>query len=174
MIDIVFPDKNEEEFIQMAERLGIPGLIFAYKNKQDFYAKKAKIPITNALLAQTKNSNITTICPASREAIERGADIVYGFELLEQKDHTHYRKSGLNQVLCKLAAQKNVKIGFAFSTILNTTGQKQAILLGRIMQNIKLCNKYKIKIHIVSFAKDKYEMKSANDTKSMQKILGIQ
>src|SRR3990172_8954225 len=98
MIDIVFPNKNEEEFIEMAKKLGIAGLIFAYKN--EFYEKKTDIPITNALFVEPKNISkskqlgVPSICTASREAIERGANIVFGFELLEEKDHTHYRKSG--------------------------------------------------------------------------------
>src|SRR3989337_1469954 len=103
MIDIVFPNKNEEEFIEMAKRLGIGGLILAYKNKTEFW-QKTNIPIINALYVEPKNVskakqlNAPSICNASREAIERGANVVFGFELLEEKEHTHYRRSGLNQI----------------------------------------------------------------------------
>ena len=120
MIDVVFPNKNEEEFIEMAKKLGINGLIFAYKNKNEFYEKKADIQITNALFAEPKDITkakqykVPAICTASREAIERGANIVFGFELSEAKEHTHYRQSGLNQVLCKIATDKKVSIGFSF------------------------------------------------------------
>ena len=146
MIDFVFPNNNEKEFTQMAERLGIGQLVFIYKNKKDFQNG------ANALLVEPKNvrKDILTICQASREAIERGANIVYGFELQETKEKTHHRSSGLNQVLCKLATRKKVRIGFSFSTILNSTGQKRAILLGRMMQNIRFCTKYKTPMKIAS------------------------
>ena len=179
MIDIVFPDKNEEEFVQMAKRLGISGLIFAYKNKADFYNGKEP-NIANALLVEPKNIqkaraiNAPAICLASREAIERGADIVYGFELQEAKEHTHYRASGLNQVLCKLATDKKARIGFSFSIISAYTGQKRAVLLGRLMQNIIFCRKYKTPMKIASFATEPYEMRAPAELTAFFQQLGMQ
>ncbi|MBW2970027.1 hypothetical protein KY319_02795 [Candidatus Woesearchaeota archaeon] len=175
MQDIVFPNKNEKEFIEMAKKLGIDELIFAYKKKEDFYTKKENIKITNTLYTEPNKirKGTTTICNASREAIERGASIVYGFETIEPKEHTHYRKSGMNQVLCKLATNKKVKIGFAFSTILNNHGQKRAIILGRMMQNIKFCKKYKTPIIIASFAANPYEMRAEAELKAFFSQLGL-
>ncbi len=180
MIDIVFPNKNEEEFIQMAQTLGIGGLIFAYKNKNEFYEKKTDIPTINAFFIEPKNISkakqlgAPSICTASREAIERGATIVFGFELLEEKEHTHHRKSGLNQVLCKIATDKKTAIGFSFSTILNSTGQKRAQLLGRTMQNITFCQKYKTPMKIASFATNPYEMRAPADLAAFFTQLGMQ
>ncbi len=180
MIDIVFPNKNEEEFIEMAKKLGIAGLIFAYKNKNEFYEKKTDMPIINALFVEPKNIqkakqlSAPSICPASREAIERGANIVFNFEILEEKEHTHYRRSGLNQVLCKLATDKKAAIGFSFSTILQYTGQKRAMLLGRIAQNITFCQKYKTPMKIASFATSPYEMRAPADLKALFTQLGMQ
>jgi hypothetical protein len=179
MIDIVFPNKNETEFIAMAQKLGISGLIFAYKNKNEFYEKKTEIPITNALFAEpkdipkSKSIGAPSICAASREAIERGASIVFGFELLEEKEHTHYRKSGLNQVLCKIATDKKVAIGFSFSSILNVFAQKRAQLLGRIMQNIMFCQKYKTPMKIASFATTPFEMRAPAELASFFHQLGM-
>ncbi len=179
MTDIVFPNKNEEEYLEIAQKLGITGLIFVYKNKTEFYTKKTPITITNALLVEPANvrkahdNGIIAVCTASREAIERGADIVYGFELTEAKDPTHFRAGGLNQVLCKLAADKKVQIGFSFSAILNSYGQKRAILLGRIMQNITFCRKYKTPTRIASFATSPWEMRAPNDLAAFFAQLGI-
>ncbi len=179
MTDIVIPNKNEEEFIEMAEKLGINGLIFAYKNKEDFYNKKTNIQITNALhcepkhVQKAKQLGVPSICPASREAIERGANYVYGFEQQDVKDHTHYRESGINQVLCKLATEKKVQITFSFSSILQSTGQKRAILLGRIMQNIIFLQKYKTPIKIASLATNPCEMRAPAELTAFFKQLGL-
>ncbi len=106
MQDIVFPNKNEEEYIEIAQKLGIKELVFIYKKPEDFYKGKNKFPTTNALLVspnhvqKAKNKGALAICAGIREAIERSADIVYDFEQEEKKDKTHYRRSGLNQVLC--------------------------------------------------------------------------
>ncbi|VVB80885.1 Ribonuclease P protein component 3 [uncultured archaeon] len=172
MIDIVFPNKNEQEFVEMAKKLGIQELIFVYKDRKDFCTG------TNALLVEPKDVRKThdkktmAICAASREAIEREADIVYGFELLEIREHTHYRASGMNQVLCKLAADKKVKIGFSFSSILNSYGQKRAILMGRMAQNIMFCQKYKTPMKMASFATNPYEMRAEAELKAFFRQLG--
>ncbi len=169
MIDIVFPNKNEQEFEEMAKKLGIEELIFVYKDN-----KNAKALLVEPKdVRKTHDKKIIAVCTASREAIEREADIVYGFELLETKEHTHYRASGMNQVLCKLAADKKVKIGFSFSEILNTYGPKRAILLGRMKQNIAFCQKYKTPIKIASFATEPYQMRAEAELKAFFKQLGM-
>jgi hypothetical protein len=175
MIDIVFPNKNEAEFIEMAKKLGISGLVFAYKQPSEF----CKYDAANALFVEPKHiqkarqSEALAICMGSREAIERGADIVFGFELQEGKEHTHYRLSGLNQVLCALATEKNVRIGFSFSAILNSYGQKRAQLIGRMAQNIIFCRKFKTPVKIASFATSPYEMRAPAELNAFFSQLGM-
>jgi len=117
---------------------------------------------------------ITTVCEGTREALERGATYAYGFEEQEPKDHTHYRRSGLNQVLCKIATKKNVRITFSFASILGATREKRALILGRIMQNIRLCQKYKTPMKIASFATEPYQMRSPHDLAAFFSQLGMQ
>jgi len=82
------------------------------------------------------------------------------------------RRSGLNQVLCKLAAKNNVAIGFDFSYLLNSSGKERARILGRMSQNVRFCKKYKVKMVFSSFARNKYELRSENYLKIFSKILG--
>ena len=60
MIDIVIPNKNEEEFILMAEKLGYSGLCFLY-NFEDYINDKKfnknKIKVYNGVLAGNKDMN---------------------------------------------------------------------------------------------------------------------
>ncbi len=108
----------------------------------------------------------------NREVLERGkAHILIGLEKKQRKDFMHHRNSGLNQVLCKLAKKKKVAIGFSFSEILNARDRPQ--LLGRMMQNIKLCRKYKVKIVFATFAKNKWEMRAASDMLSLGRVIGM-
>jgi hypothetical protein len=179
MHDIVFPQGNEEEFIKIAEKLGIKSLTFVYSDPKQFYSQKAEIKYDCAVLCQPpkipamKSKKIPYLCPASRDAIERSAPLVFAFETTEDKDHTHYRRSGLNQVLCKLATQKNVAIGFSLHTLLSVDGRKRAMIMGRIMQNIIFLRKYKTNVKIASFATNPYEMRAPSEIVALFVSLGM-
>ena len=106
----------------------------------------------------------------NRNAVENNkVDILVNAEKSENKDLLHYRNSGLNQVLCKLANQNNVAIGFSFSEILRS--KERSVLIGRIMQNIKLCGKYNVRMVFATFAKNKYEMRDARDLIGFCRVL---
>ena len=98
-------------------------------------------------------------------------DIITSLETSLTKDKTHFKDSGLNQVLAKLAKKNNIAIAFNFNNILNAN--KQYIILGRIRQNIRLCRKYKIPMIIVSFANTYFEMRNPKDFISLGISLGM-
>ena len=193
-IDLVLPKNNEKEFIEIAGKLRIDGLCFVYsfKTREDFLKKnekikklqeKTKLRLFTGLIADPKNiSNAKKLTKVviykstgnDRHAIEKSkANVVFGLETIATRDSMHHRNSGLNQVLCKLANKNNVIIGFSFSIILNTEGVARSQILGRLMQNIRLCRKYKIKTIIASFAEKPYDLRSCYDLKSVFICLGM-
>lgn len=108
----------------------------------------------------------------NRNAVEnKKVDILVSPERNIREDNLHYRNSGLNQVLCKLAAKNKVAIGFSFSDILNSN--ERGKLLGRMMQNVRLCRKYKVKIVFASFARTKYEQRNAKDLMAFARAMGM-
>jgi RNase P/RNase MRP subunit p30 len=88
-------------------------------------------------------------------------------------DYIDRRNSGLNQVLCKIARDNNKAIIINFKDVLRTEAEKRAVLLGRIVQNIGLCGKYNVKLHMVNFASSEKGMISAFDIKSFCAALGM-
>ena len=74
-------------------------------------------------------------------------------------------------MLCKLAKKNNIAIGFSFNEILKS--KEKSKLIGRMMQNIKLCRKYKVKMVFASFAKNKFEMRAVKDLLSFCRVLGM-
>ncbi len=86
-------------------------------------------------------------------------------------DFLNQRNSGLNQVLAKMAHDNHTAIGFSFSNLLHS--QERITAMGRIMQNIKLCRKYKVKMVFASFAKNEMEQRSVQDLKSLARCLGM-
>ncbi len=98
-------------------------------------------------------------------------DILLDPHLGNRKDFMHQRNSGLNHVLCALAKENNVAIGFSFSCILHA--QQRAKSLGRMMQNILLCRKYKIHMVIGSFAENEWDVRNEKDLQAFFKVLGM-
>lgn len=92
-------------------------------------------------------------------------------EKYKDEDSLHQRNSGLNQVLCKLANKNKIAIGINFNEILHLKNREKR--LGKIIQNIKLCRKYKVRIILASFAKKKTETRSPNDLISFAQSLGM-
>ena len=91
-------------------------------------------------------------------------------EVVAKKDFIHHRASGLNQVLCKSANENDVIIGFSLRSVLNA--ENKSLILGRIMQNISICRKFKAKTAIASFAQKPFEMRSVHDVISLFEVLG--
>lgn len=98
-------------------------------------------------------------------------DIFYGLEFFNGKDFIHSRNSGLNQVLCKLAKKNDIVIGFSFGDLMRS--QNREIGLGRMMQNVLLCRKYKLKMFLGSFATNKLELKNKSELMSFGRIIGM-
>ena len=81
--------------------------------------------------------------------------------LSSRKDKMKQRDSGFNHVLAKLAKKKNISLGINLDEIMNSEPQKKSEILARVRQNIRLCNKNKLKMKFISKNKrDIYNLKS--------------
>lgn len=108
----------------------------------------------------------------NRKALEnKSVDILLSPEKATYKDSLHHRNSGLDQVLCALASRNGIAIGFSFNEILNARSRYKT--LGRMMQNVRLCRKYKVRMVFATFARNKWELRSKSDLESFAKVLGM-
>jgi RNase P/RNase MRP subunit p30 len=180
MIDIVIPNNNEQEFIDIAERLGYRSLLFLYNEHETKIIETSNLKIYSGILADTRNvfkiKDKSFIAVRSsqknRDIIEKSkANLLFGLEEYSKKDFMHQRGSGLDHVMSKLAHDKKVRIAFSLGLIFNS--ENKHTILGRMMQNIRLCRKYKVKTSIASFARSPYEMKSPKDIGILFRILGM-
>ncbi len=174
MDEYVFMKKSTEAE-KLAADLGFVKLHFL---DSDFVLLKGKTPKELTKEIDTAiNKKLKTVLKADSEdmlrfALEKsGVDVVYGMESINPKDSLHYVRGGLDQVLCKLAAEKGKILAFSFSEILNSS--ERGKLLARIMLNVKLCKKYKVSMVFCSFANVKEEMRSAKDLQAFGRILGF-
>lgn len=88
-------------------------------------------------------------------------------------DFMHARNSGLNHVLCIIAAKNNKTIGINFNSLLEMSERNRIISLGRISQNIRLCRKYNVNIVMTNIISKWQDERSAKDLKTLCTILGL-
>jgi hypothetical protein len=169
-MDIAIPEGNEEELLSMAKRLGItelmllyPAVSIAQKNKQNGWQSGVITDSPNEIRKAKQQGVFVASRNNEIAVLEASPDFIFGIETLEHKDSLHYRKSGLNQVLCALMERKNVAYGVSFSLLLHASGRQRGAILGRARQNVALCRKFKVKTGIYSFAKDPYDLRSRKD-----------
>lgn len=177
--EIVFPKNNEKEFIEIAEKLGTKKIIFLY-NAEDYNPKKFEtdIEIKTGIIATagsishaSKISRIIAVksSPYDRQLMENGkATIIYGFEENPKRDSMHQSASGLNHIMCSIVKSKNVAIGFSYTSLIENSHS----IVGRMMQNLKLCRKYKNDIIIGSFATRPFQLRSRHDVDSLFRLIG--
>lgn len=190
--EIVLPNDNELGFLEIAERIGIKKLYFAY-NFNEFFSQKIqdklgdikhnKISFDAIFLASPGNFNKAAKQPRILAAKSSDQDrllieskkvkIIYGFEELHRKDYLHQRASGLNHILCDLARKNSVAIGFSYSSLINNDKEQLAIVKGRMMQNIRLCRKYKVKTIIASFSENPFGLRAYHDVASIFRLMGM-
>ncbi|MCK4589226.1 MAG: hypothetical protein KAT77_02200 [Nanoarchaeota archaeon] len=182
--DIVLPSGNENEFIELGRRLGFEKLIFVYEELSDFKVIESELKIDYCVLVSEKNKKnlvkkinkikqkgFLVLVKAEDEKFNRfvlertRVDMIYGLELSRRKDAMHYRRSGLDQVLCKIAKERGKKVVFSLKEIFNP------LVLGRMIQNIKFCKKYKVNFLFGSFAEKIGEMRSEHDLKWFVRLL---
>ena len=65
------------------------------------------------------------------------------------EDKMDSRNSGLNDALCKLARDNGIKIAIEIDYLLKLNEEERIRKLGKIMQNMMLCNKYKVPIVVL-------------------------
>ena len=185
-LDVVIPNKNEMEFIEMAKKLRYKKLIFLYESEKDFFqTTDLKIEIVNGIICKGedvfkyKSKGIFVALDALelgkeriRKAFEKfKPNLIFNLEELEAKDPLHFRAAGLDEPSAKLAAENAILIAFNFSNFLNAPAEKRALLLGRLAQNARLCRKYRANYFIATFAREPLEMRNPRDLACFLEIL---
>lgn len=185
--EIIIPKNNEDLFSEVLHTLDFKKTLSIY-NFNDYFKKNIKKniwEINNVVGLIISHENLNQINQQSKLLVAKSSEndipfieskkvkLIYGFEELHHKDYLHQRASGLNHTICKLAQQNNVAIGFSYNSLLNKNAQNNHLLIGRMMQNIRLCQKYKVKIMIGSFSENPYSLRSPSDIASMFKLLGM-
>ena len=109
----------------------------------------------------------------NRLALRLGIDFLLSPEFARKKDFFDYRNSGLNQVLCKEAAENNIAVAFNFSDILKLDKEEKAMRLGRMMQNVRLCRKFHVSMILATFASSESDLRTPKELISFGISIGM-
>ncbi|MGB9675530.1 MAG: RNase P subunit p30 family protein [Candidatus Nanoarchaeia archaeon] len=193
--DIFLPQANESELANIAKEFNIkPIFLYNFKTKKEILKKKEE------LQKQGISCYVGSyIKPNSAQDIKKGAklwlasdflaviepgqfirqavsnpriDAVFGVPNTFGRDYIEYRASNWNVVLTNIAKKSKVCYGIDFSQILKCSGFLRAKLIGREMQNIRLC-RGKIPILIASLANEPWQIRWPTDLAAFGRILGL-
>ncbi|MBI4439396.1 hypothetical protein HY638_00320 [Candidatus Woesearchaeota archaeon] len=174
--DVVVPNKNEGKFAEMAEKLGYGSICFLYSGEPRPLENlsTANVKIYSGSLHPAARGGIIFIKSSGddRHALENlPVDSMFSLEENQGRDFLHHRASGLNHILCDIAKKNRRIITFTLASLFPQ--KTRPLVIGRIMQNIRLCRKYKVETAIASFAKSPYQMRSPHDIISLFSTLGM-
>ena len=155
MLDMVYPKGNEKEFKKRAEELGFEGIIFLYPQKNGIKVKADK-PVTAGY--------------AERKFFEKRYDYIINSEDSPRKDNFHYKSTSLNHVHAALCRKNLITLAFGFSNLLTSPFERQKIL-GRMIHNMRLARKYRVKATVFSLAGSPTEMRSPGTLKALEHFL---
>lgn len=105
----------------------------------------------------------------NRKVLEKEKINVLLLNQSQRRDRVKQRDSGFNQVIAKIAKKKGISIGINLDEIINSEPKEKSYILARIRQNVKLCNKNKLKMKFVS-QKNK---RNNHDLKALGLVLGM-
>lgn len=126
--------------------------------------EKARNLIKNAKKPIVFTSNDDEL---NRKVLEKENINVLLINLSNRKDFQKQRNAGFDSVMAREAKKKNILIAINFDEILGTSGKEKSHILARVTQNIKMCNKYKVKMIFLP------EKKNAHDLKALGSVLGM-
>ena len=125
--------------------------------------EKAKKNIRNL-----KKSNIKVIFASDDDdlnikIIEKELPDILLINLNSRKDKMKQRNSGLNEIIAKIAKKNNIKIGINLTEVFQSKFPKEkAEIISRKRQNIRICNKIKLKMEFVLLNNEKVDKLDLN------------
>lgn len=107
----------------------------------------------------------------NRKILEKLKIGILLINLSGRKDFQKQRDSGFNHVMAKIAKKNQVVIGINLDEIITSGKNEKAKIFGRVMQNIRICSKNKLKMKFIS-PSGKFE-RNVYDLRAFGLILGM-
>ena len=156
--------EKSKEFEKHAKELGFSDVFFCG------YGRSLNLDKIDAVIIKPKSTNdlrkFFSLFKDKKIRVE-SEDAELTRAALESKKVFMILTKKINHVLCKITSQNNVFFGINFSELMNVEGVKRAVLLSKIIKNLNLCRKFKVKVIVASFASTPEKMFHAAEIKSI-------
>ena len=128
--------------------------ILIQENNFDLARKKIRENKNKQIIFSSENDEL------NRKILEKEKIDLLLLNQEGRKDFQKQRNSGYNQVLAKIAKKNKITIGINLDEIINSKQKPE--ILARVKQNIKLCNKNKLKMKFIAqkHKRDIYDLKA--------------
>ncbi len=157
-IDVCFPNNNEDTFIEIAKKLGVPAILFIYHDKKTL--KNVNIDASKGSVVQY----FGTIEKKEGFLISvRVGDYNKKLLLWNIED-----KNVITQVHVKEVSMKNFPVVLPLSTLY---AKRRLDLLQKYSLIFRLCQKYKVTTVAASCAESPYELRSEKEIYSLVKTI---
>lgn len=158
MYDLTLIKTNKEEVKALGKKFGFSDI---------FFIDKENIKKISEIRPRKLNIVIGGSDEINRKVLSNpNTTILLNPEPNIRNSLTH-KNSGLNHVLCKIAHKNKITIAFSADRLNDIN------ITGKIMQNIRLCRKYKINMLFFTLAKNKHELIASSDLLSILHVLGM-
>jgi hypothetical protein len=175
-VDIVskWDKKNEKEFLVMLNKIGQDNVCVADSGiKKPLHDNKKGIEIIHIPFAKGCSDlglvRLKDFKDVRRFVSSFSRKIVFGFENLPRKDSVVQRSSGMNRIICKEMNKRNNLYGLCLRDILSS--KDSAVLLGRVVQNLYLCNKYGVGYVVFTLASSPYGLAGEKEIRSFMETI---
>ncbi len=101
-------------------------------------------------------------------------DMFYNIELSKDYDFNFQRNSGMDHVITRFLAEKQKVYGVNFNSLIKSSNfYNRSRILGRMEQNVRLCNKYGAKVVVFSGASYPWEIRSYSALRSFANLFEV-
>jgi RNase P/RNase MRP subunit p30 len=111
------------------------------------------------------------VCRLASESWD--VDLIMNPEMCARPDQVDQRSSGFDNVICSFMAERDIGYLVNFKNILEAKRGHRVRILGRIIQNIRLARKYKLKVIICTQASHDMDVRAPLDICALAGLLGL-
>ncbi len=178
-----FPKETPKRFSEEFENIKVfKGLII---NKEELENKRLNLKtLREKLKPELIATNTSDRKVLSNKRIARNIDLIFEIENNSKnnnKDFMRYWNSGLDIVKAKLMHDNKIMLGISINQLIRQTKQtkqnkplliQKHKIIGRFINNIKLCRKKKVDFIIGSFAREPKELRAEKELRSFINTIG--
>jgi ribonuclease P/MRP protein subunit RPP1 len=160
---------NHSDFFESVAEQYVPSVGFKVIQGVEIYAKNGNE--LRKLVDRYRARSTVLAVHGGDEAVNRSACEDSRIDILLHPQDS--KTSGINHILAKLAADKNIAIGFDMSPIISNKGGSRVRVLSNYRTNLALVKKYETPFVLTSGAMSIYDLRDVRSMIALTRLFGM-